>query len=124
VADVTAGGVLSTLTVAVLPANMPPHETVQVRLAPGEGVSLVKVVVPQPSVLVSPEGVQLQRSVTSAACHARQSTGVRFASVHEADTLLACTLPVPRNANATRAVRTIPVLRTLTSSSAVCSCGR
>src|SRR5947208_311457 len=93
VAEVTAGAVLSTLTVAVRPAKSPPQDTVQVRLAPGAGVSVVNVVVPQPSVLVSPPGDQLQRSVTSAACQVEQSTGVSSASVHDALTAPACAAP-------------------------------
>src|SRR2546421_7512711 len=93
VAEVTTGGVLSTLTVAVAPAKVPPQDTVQVRLVPGAGVSLVNVAVLQPSVPVSPEGVQLQRSVTSVRCHVPQPTGVRSGSVHDGVTVLACAAP-------------------------------
>ena len=59
-------------------------------LRPASGVSPLIVVVPQPVVLVSPPGVQVQRSVTLLECQFEQSTCVRFESVQEGSTSLAC----------------------------------
>jgi hypothetical protein len=49
--------------------------TVQVTLVPVGGVSIVKLRVSQPLVPVSPVGLQFQRNVTAAECHASHCTG-------------------------------------------------